>query len=149
LTENRRQRDPDQRAVVRALRSGDTERALLRLRRTGHLTVLDNAEHLRDRMADDWLLEGRDGKSAVMLALHRSDVADLNRRARARLRATGVLGEAVLSIDEHDFAAGDRVVALRNYRRSGCSTARRQRCAPAPAGTSSLKPMRERRYRCH
>ena len=119
LTENRRQRDPDQRAVVRALRSGDIERALLRLRRTGHLTVLDNAEHLRDRMADDWLLEGRDGKSAVMLALHRSDVADLNRRARARLRATGVLGEAVLSIDEHDFAVGDRVVALRNHRRIG------------------------------
>ncbi len=119
LTENRRQRDPNQRAVVRALRSGDTERALLRLRRTGHLTVLDNAEHLRDRMADDWLLEGRDGKAVVMLALHRSDVADLNHRARARLRSTGVLGEPVLRIDEHDFAVGDRVVALRNYRRIG------------------------------
>lgn len=119
LTENRRQRDRNLRAVVQALRSGDTERALLRLRRTGHLTVLDNAEDLRDRMADDWHLEHRDGKSAVMLALHRSDVADLNHRARARLRADGVLSEPALTIDEHDFAVGDQVVALRNYRRIG------------------------------
>lgn len=119
LTENRRQRDPNQRAVVRSLRTGDTERALRRLRRTGHLTVLDNADHLRDRMADDWLLETRDGKAAVMLALHRSDVTDLNHRARARLRATGVLGEPVRTINDHAFAVGDRVIALRNYRRIG------------------------------
>jgi conjugative relaxase-like TrwC/TraI family protein len=119
LSENRRQRDPAQRAVVRALRDHDAERALLRLRRMGRLTVLHNAEHVRDRMAEDWLLEYRDGKQAVMLALHRSDVADLNRRARARLRALGVLGEAVLRLDGVDFAEGDRVMALRNHRRVG------------------------------
>ena len=37
-------------------------------------------------MAQDWLLEYRYGKQAVMLALHRSDVGDLNRRARSQLR---------------------------------------------------------------
>jgi len=124
LSENRRQRDPAQRAVVRALRDHDAERALLRLRRMGRLTALHNAEHVRDRMAEDWLLEHRDNKQAVMLALHRSDVADLNRRARARLRAVGELGEPVLSVDGVDFAVGDRVMALRHTAASACSTAR-------------------------
>ena len=57
LTENRRQRDGAQRGIARALRDRKAERALLRLRRSGHLTVLDNAEDLRDQMAEDWLLE--------------------------------------------------------------------------------------------
>jgi ATP-dependent exoDNAse (exonuclease V) alpha subunit len=119
LTENRRQRDGVQRGVARALRDRRAEQALLRLRRSGHLTVLDNAENLRDRMADDWLLEHRDGKHAVMLALHRSDVGDLNRRARLRLRASGDLGEPVLVLDDLELAVGDRVIALRNRRRIG------------------------------
>lgn len=119
LTENRRQRDGAQRGIARALRDRRAERALLRLRRSGHLTVLDNVEDLRDRMAEDWLLEHRDGKHAVMLALHRSDVGDLNRRARSRLRAVGELGEPILAIDELDLAVGDRVIALRNRRRIG------------------------------
>ena len=54
-----------------------------------------------------------------MLALHRSDVGDLNRRVRSRLRASGELGEAVITIDDLELAAGDRVIALRNRRRIG------------------------------
>ena len=119
LTENRRQRDGAQRGIARALRDRKAERALLRLRRSGHLTVLDNAEAVRDQMAEDWLLEHRDGKQAVMLALHRSDVSDLNRRARAGLRASGELGEPVIAIDDLELAVGDRVIALRNRRRIG------------------------------
>ena len=119
LTENRRQRDGAQRGIARALRDRKAERALLRLRRSGYLTVVDNAEELRDQMAMDWLLEHRDGKQAVMLALHRSDVGDLNRRARSQLRASGDLGEPVMAMDDLELAVGDRVIALRNRRRIG------------------------------
>ena len=70
-------------------------------------------------MAEDWLLEHRDGKSALMLAPHRSDVADLNRRARRLLRSTGALGDPVLTIEGTPFAVGDHVAALRNHRRIG------------------------------
>ena len=119
LTENRRQRDPAERETALAFRDRDVERSLLLLRRNQRLTTLPNAEDLRDRMAEDWLLEHRDGRSALMLASHRSDVADLNRRARRLLRSTGALGEPVLTVEGTPFAVGDHVVALRNHRRIG------------------------------
>lgn len=39
-----------------------------------------------------------------MLAIHRSDVADLNARARARLAAAGELGDPLLTIGDDQFA---------------------------------------------
>ena len=54
-----------------------------------------------------------------MLAPHRSDVADLNRRARRLLRSIGALGDPVLTVEGTPFAIGDHVVALRNHRRIG------------------------------
>jgi ATP-dependent exoDNAse (exonuclease V) alpha subunit len=118
LTENRRQCDPAQRAVVRALRDQDPEPARLRLSRMGRVTTLDNAEHVRDRMADDWVLEHRDSKQAVMLALHRSDVADLNRRARAG-SGLSVPWASQSCASTKSTSLGDRVMALRNNRRIG------------------------------
>ncbi|MBV8960137.1 MAG: relaxase domain-containing protein, partial [Actinobacteria bacterium] len=119
LTENRRIRDGIQRAVAHALRDRDIGRALQRLRRSDRLVLKDNAEELRNRMAEDWLLEHRAGGHTVMLALHRADVADLNRRVRSQLRAVGELGDSVVRLGELDFAVGDRVVALRNRRSIG------------------------------
>ncbi|HZP14695.1 MAG TPA: hypothetical protein VFA96_02645, partial [Nocardioides sp.] len=119
LTENRRLQDPAEQTTAIVLRSRRVEEALRQLRRSDRLTVLDNAELVRDRMAEDWYLEHADGKHAVMLALHRSDVADLNRRARSQLAAHGKLGPPVLRVDGVDFAIGDRVVALRNDRKIG------------------------------
>ena len=52
-----------------------------------------------------------------MIAARRDDVADLNGRARARMRAGQHLGNTELSVDGRVFAVGDRVVALRNARR--------------------------------
>ncbi len=54
-----------------------------------------------------------------MLALHRSDVADLNRRARSRLAAAGELGEPLVALGDLHLAKGDRVMTLRNDRRLG------------------------------
>ncbi|KAA0233738.1 MAG: ATP-dependent RecD-like DNA helicase [Acidimicrobiales bacterium] len=119
LTENRRLQVPAQAATARALRDGKVDRALLRLRRTGSLTIEDNADLLRAKLAEDWFLEHGDGKHAVMLALRRDDVAELNYRARRLLHRDGQLGDRVLATADADFCVGDRVLALRNDRRIG------------------------------
>ena len=119
LTENRRQHDRRERRAAKELRSREVDKALLSLSRAGRLSTDDNADALRDRLVHDWHLETRDGADAVMLAIHRSDVADLNARARARLAAVGQLGEVLLTVGDDQFAVGDRVMALRNDRRLG------------------------------
>lgn len=52
-----------------------------------------------------------------MVAHRRSDVADLNQRARRRLRELGRVGPDQLVTERRAFAVGDRVVARRNDRR--------------------------------
>jgi ATP-dependent exoDNAse (exonuclease V) alpha subunit len=54
-----------------------------------------------------------------MLALHRSDVADLNQRARLHLIANDRLGPVVLDSENVELRVGDRVLALRNDRKIG------------------------------
>jgi hypothetical protein len=49
-----------------------------------------------------------------MLALRRADVADLNHLGRALMDTDGRLGKDRLAIANHEFAAGDRIVCLRN-----------------------------------
>ncbi|HZC75087.1 MAG TPA: hypothetical protein VE220_03850 [Gaiellaceae bacterium] len=66
--------------------------------------------------------QGRRGlRSAATknLLLARRDVAQLNQRARERLRALGRIGPDRLHAGPRVFAAGDRVIARRNDRRLG------------------------------
>jgi hypothetical protein len=49
-----------------------------------------------------------------MLALRRRDVADLNQFARSLMDADGRLGSERLTLEEREFAVGDRIVCLRN-----------------------------------
>ena len=119
LTENRRLQVPAQAATALALRNGDVDRALLRLHRTGGMTVGENADRLRSTLAEDWFLEHNDGKHAVILALRRSDVDELNYRVRRLLHRNGQLGDRVIATHDADFCVGDRVLALRNDRRIG------------------------------
>src|SRR5712691_10519813 len=50
----------------------------------------------------------------VMIALRRRDVAELNALARALMETHGRLGTEQLTVSGRDFAAGDRIVCLRN-----------------------------------
>jgi len=119
LTENRRLTDRAQRATASALRDGHVDRALQRMEQSGSLTVGDNADRVHARMAEDWYLSHTTSRDAVMLALHRSDVADLNQRARVHLIANDHLGPVVLDSDDLELRIGDRVLALRNDRKVG------------------------------
>lgn len=114
LVENRRQTDPVERSVVAALRTGHARAALDQLDDRGHVTIESNSDRLRDRMVLDWFAHHEDGTDAVMGAIRRSDVRDLNARAHAVLEATGQLGQPVAEIDEQRFSIGDRVLALEN-----------------------------------
>src|SRR5207245_7542202 len=114
LSENRRQRDPAERAVTAALRAGRAELAVRRLDAYGHLTFADNSDALRDQMVLDWWTNRSQGRDVLLGAVHRSDVRDLNARAHAVLEIAGSLGPLVAVVDEQRFCVGDQVLALRN-----------------------------------
>lgn len=114
LTGNRRQVDVAERAALVDLRDGRVDAALGRLASNGNVSVADNAEVVRDAMVADWLGTQTGGGDAVMIALRRDDVDDLNDRARHALREAGRLGSDLLTIDHVGFALGDRVLAHRN-----------------------------------
>jgi hypothetical protein len=74
--------------------------------------------------------------AAVMVALRRGDVDDLNHRARTHMHAAGRLTGPTLTLDDGTvFQAGDRIVCLRNDRPPAWSTG----CA-APSPPSTLTP---------
>jgi len=119
LTENRRQREGWERDALAALREGAAAPALAAYARHGRLVMADAAGGVRERLISDWWEATQDlnGGEAVMIAARRDDVADLNTRARNRMRAGQHLGNTELHVDGRVFAVGDRVVALRNARR--------------------------------
>jgi conjugative relaxase-like TrwC/TraI family protein len=121
LTQNRRQRNDDERQVTVDLRRGRTQRAVTRLERAGRLTLGTDPDVLLDQMVTDWAATKTDGVEAVMIALTHDAVTELNHRARTHLAAEGRLGETVVQIEDTDteYAMGDVVVCLRNDRRLG------------------------------
>lgn len=96
LSENRRQRDAQERAVAQELRAGQVERAVARLERNGRVTTAHNADLLRDGLVGDWHAARADGEDVVMVASRRSTVADLNERARQLRLGRGAIGETVV-----------------------------------------------------
>jgi ATP-dependent exoDNAse (exonuclease V) alpha subunit len=70
-------------------------------------------------MADDWYEWRRQGEDVAMIAIRRSDVDDLNGRARRLREANGELRGPVLEIDERPYQTGDEIVCLRNDYRLG------------------------------
>jgi len=119
LEENRRQREGWERDALAALREGAAAPALAAYARHGRLVMADTAGGVRERLVEDWWHAAQDptGEEAVMIAARRDDVADLNTRARDRMRAREHLGNTELNVDGRVFAVGDRVVALHNARR--------------------------------
>jgi ATP-dependent exoDNAse (exonuclease V) alpha subunit len=115
LRENRRQRLAWEREAVEALRAGD-HGALERYADEGRLVVGRDDHEVLSKLVADW--HGYDDPDgAVMIAHRRADVAELNARARAVMRATSQLGTDELVAAGATFAAGDRVLVKRNDNR--------------------------------
>jgi conjugative relaxase-like TrwC/TraI family protein len=119
LTENFRQREAWERAALVDFRDGDLDRALAAYDANGRVVRGDSAAEVREAMAADWWAATLSGDSALMLAVRRSDVDDLNARARVRVAGTGRLHGPELVVGERPYQAGDRVVTLRNDRHIG------------------------------
>ncbi len=121
LTHNRRQSHSWEQAALDELRHGDPDVALAAYQQHGRIRTADTAQQLRDRLVNDWWDTARhDLPGSLMIALRRSDVADLNHRARTKMLADGRLtGPAIVTTSGVQLQAGDRIVCLRNAPRLG------------------------------
>jgi Ti-type conjugative transfer relaxase TraA len=116
LHENRRQEQPWERDALDLLREGRAHQALDAYQQHGRIHTAPTAADLRSQLIGDWWASRQRGEASVMLALRRSDVTDLNQRARALMTTSGALSGADLIVDGRPFRVGDDVVCLKNDR---------------------------------
>ena len=120
LREVRRQRHEWDREALAALREGDVQTWAQAYTKHRRIVARPTARGLRAQLVSDWWRASRDRAcDAVMIAHRRADVAELNERARALMRATGQLGPDELEVGERRLSVGDRVVVERNDWRLG------------------------------
>ena len=101
---------------MEALRIGDGDRALELYEQKGRLHIGRTDDEVLPELVADWSAHA-DPDEAVMIAHRRADVAELNARARAVMRATGRLGPDELIANGAAFAVGDRILVKRNDNR--------------------------------
>jgi conjugative relaxase-like TrwC/TraI family protein len=134
LTVNRRQHHLWEADTLARLRTGDGGPSgiadiVAAYRDHGRIRIGANPGEVRVQMAIDWHSAVNEGEDAVMIALRRDDVDELNVRARTLLAATGTIDDTdALHVQQRDggvrrFSVGERVVCLRNDRRVGVHNA--------------------------
>jgi hypothetical protein len=120
LTDNRRQQHRWEIAALDELRDGDLPAAVDAYAEHGRLVVADTIDTLREQLVGDWWqATAEHGLDAVMVAARRTDIDDLNTRARTRMAADGQLTGRALTAAGYQFQVGDRVLCLRNHRHVG------------------------------
>ena len=120
LKENRRQHDELERRALAAVRAGVGREYLAFAEQRDRLVVSEDPLATKTRLLADWWKHARDDLTGnVMIALRRRDVAELNALARGLMDGHGRLGRERLTIGGREFAAGDRIVCLRNNDRLG------------------------------
>jgi hypothetical protein len=124
LTENRRQSEAWERRALDLLRDGLAGHAVQQYVEHERVHVAATPEAAREQLVADWHATAPE-LDAVMIARRRTDVADLNRRARARLRDAGEVVGQELPVGDIAFARGDRVVVKRNDARLGVTNGER------------------------
>jgi len=101
-------------------------------------TIKRRLATIAGRLVADWWEACQEG-TAVMIAARKADVTDLNDKARAILKADGILAEIELTIAGRSFAAGDEVMTLRNDRRLGVINGSRGVVESIDAGAGQLE----------
>jgi Ti-type conjugative transfer relaxase TraA len=124
ITDIRRQQAPWQRSATRQLATGRTDQALTAYERRGHVHAAETREQARAELIERWDRErGETPRATRIILTHTNDeVRELNAMARERLRHAGELGEDVAiqtTRGAREFAAGDRLMFLRNERSMG------------------------------
>lgn len=125
ITDIRRQREDWQRDATKQLASrGRTGAALDAYRDHGMVHESVTREHARTALAERWDRDRKaePGASRIILTHTRDEVRELNLLARERMLDADELGvevKVITSRGPHMFAAGDRVMFLRNERSLG------------------------------
>lgn len=119
LSEVRRQPFGWERDALDLLREGRAKQAIAEYTQRGRVHVASSANETRARLIADWWATRDDPVPGVMIAARRSDVVDLNARARHLLLADGRIGSDELEVSGQRFSVGDRVMTLKNRRRLG------------------------------
>src|SRR4051794_15877127 len=124
ITYVRRQHHAWQREATKELATERTAAALERYERAGMVHAHATKDEAKAALVAGWdaVRRAEPERSQVMLAYTRADVRDLNELARAKVRAAGALGAdrtVTTERGERTFAAGDRVMFLRNERSLG------------------------------
>jgi Ti-type conjugative transfer relaxase TraA len=125
ISEVRRQREDWQREATQELATERTAQALGRYTEAGMVHAAETREAAKAELVRGWNTARQESPSAnqMILAYTRDDVRDLNALARAELRASGELCEADQVVQTErgarGFAAGDRLMFLRNERGLG------------------------------
>jgi conjugative relaxase-like TrwC/TraI family protein len=115
LGENRRQRDLEERHALEAIRNGLGRDYLAFAEGNGRLISSDAPVRTKIRLLSDWWEAARSDLSGnVMIALRRRDVTELNVLAHGLMDSHGRLGRNRLTVAGAEYAAGDRIVCLRN-----------------------------------
>jgi conjugative relaxase-like TrwC/TraI family protein len=117
LREVRRQRERWDRDALRDLRDGRVENWARSYADADRLVTRPTSSEVRQQLTDDWWQARERGDDALMVALRRRDAADLNERARERMREAGRLRSDDVELGPRAFAEGDRVLLGRNDRR--------------------------------
>src|SRR4051794_30329413 len=121
ITQVRRQHQAWQREATKELATERTAAALERYEQAGMVHAHATKDEAKAALVEGWdaARQAEPGRSQVILASTRADVRDLNELARTKVRAAGALGtDRTLTTEqgERTFAAGDRVMFLRNER---------------------------------
>ena len=124
ITQVRRQSEDWQRDATRHLATGRTGEALAAYEQAGYVHAADTREAARTDLIERWDKDRQANPDASRIILtHTNDeVRALNEAARVRLRASDQLGKDVtLNVERgsRDFAAGDRIMFLKNERSLG------------------------------
>src|SRR4051812_6318929 len=121
ITQVRRQHQAWQREATKELATERTGAALERYERAGMVHAHATRDEAKAALVAGWdaARQAEPERSQVILAYTRADVRDLNELARTQMRAAGTLGaDRTLTTErgERTFAAGDRIMFLRNER---------------------------------
>lgn len=121
ITEVRRQHEGWQRDATRELATGRTGDAIRAYADRDMVHAADTRAAAREELIERWDRDRqmRSGDTRIILTHTNDEVRGLNESARDRMRAAGDLGEDVAvkaERGERAFAAGDRIIFLRNER---------------------------------
>ena len=122
LTENVRQHHSWERTALAELRNGSVDRAVAMYHRRHRILTAATPTDTIDQAVGKWYQDVEaigDPAQVLLVGLRNTTVDELNRRARNRIAAAGLLHGPALTVGDREFQVGDRVVCLKNKPRPG------------------------------